>query len=146
MEKYWSQKENFMERKTKSSRMLQHNHIQASQFFQHHNFVVHHTIAVFWEYKIVHETYRNNKVLAYQRYRIGGLVDLCASSGSNCRRRQQGYLHIVMNTLQKQLAIICQNFPLLGGPQGADQCFKNVCTAIIIEEYTELDLQTIIAQ
>jgi hypothetical protein len=53
-------------------------------------------------------------------YGIENFVALCTLSGSNCGRRQQGYLHIVMNALQKQLAIIGQNLPLLGGPQGAN--------------------------
>jgi hypothetical protein len=48
------------------------------------------------------------------------ISELQTSSSSYSGRREEGYLHIVVNTLQKQFTIVGDKFPLLGGPQGAN--------------------------
>jgi hypothetical protein len=45
---------------------------------------------------------------------------LQTSSSSHRGKGNEDYLHIVMNTLQKQFTIIGDKFPFLGSPQGAN--------------------------
>lgn len=66
-----------------------------------------------WEFK-------HNKLQADWHNNVTDLPVLQTSSISDRGGSEQGYLHIVMDTLQKHFTVVGDNFPLLGGPQGAN--------------------------
>lgn len=46
-------------------------------------------------------------------------------------------VNIIVDALQKQLAVEGDNFLLLGGPQGAHQSLKDVGTAVVVEQHSK---------
>jgi hypothetical protein len=92
--------------------------MQARRFLKHHKFIYHKIASCAntkWFARILAQQITNISMVG-----IRDLVWLHSSSSRNSWRRQEGYLHVVMNTLQKQLAIIGDKFSLLGSPQGAN--------------------------
>lgn len=51
---------------------------------------------------------------------------------------EQGDVHVVVDALEKQLALVGDQLPLLGCLQGADQSLKDVGATVVVEQDPEL--------